>query len=563
MNPPNLRSATALLCILAIVALGAGLGCGRWLASGVRGGESAAVASARLGKSADAAALVEGSETRAFSTDEEMLTAIMSAVAEEEPLRRAHQLQGLLGRLGEAELAALFARSVRLEDYERRELLLSALLGRWAALDPAAATAAARPFRDRFRATARADWRGVDQAVYAAWTQAQPEAALAEAVAAPDASWAHSTVFNALAVLARGDPKAKLALLADLPAGRLRDAVSQHEIRSLAETDSAAAEAGIALLTEPRLRARMQAEVLGKLAARDPAAALARLAAAAPGLTGGREGVRLVTAVLKAAATQDPAAALAAVGDLPEDLQTQGRGAALVGWAEKQPSAALEWAAAHGVDVAGTRAMVDHGSEEFLGWNSLVGIALEKDRVATLAWLRTQPASVVRDGMLREALWRGTGEERLAAYAELTPVGRAGAIGSVVEAIYAEEPQRAEALVKAQPPGAARQSAISSLASVQAVRVPEERSAVAEAWPVGPDRDAALRGLSWGLYNDAPQALTLVRRISDPALREATFERVAESWSYRDAPAARAWLATTTDLSPNQKRALLREWDER
>lgn len=559
MNPPILRHAAASL--LLVLALGAGMGLGAWLAGGERSGESATVAGRRLGESAEAAAI--GSEMRAFPTDDEMLTAIMSAVAGEEPLRRAYRLHGLLGRLGGAELAALFARSVRLEDYERRDGLLGALLGRWAALDPAAAAVAVRPFRDRFRATARADWRGVDNAVNTAWTQAQPEPALAEAMLTPDAPWAQSTAFAALEILAAGDRAQKLALLADLPEGRLRDTMCQNEIQSLAETDSAAAEAGLALLTDPRLRARTQGEVLGKLAARDPAVALARLAAAAPGLTGGREGTRLVTAVLKAAAKQDPAAALAAVAGLPEDLQTQGRDAALVGWAGKQPLAALEWAAAQGVDVAAARAVADLGDEDYSGWNSLMGTAFESDRAATLVWLRTQPTSVTRDAMLREGSWRGTSEERLAIYAEMTPAGRVGALGSVAQAVYGEEPERAEALIKAQPAGAARQSAISALVGAQTARASEERAALAEAWPAGPDRDAALRGLAWSLYNDAPQALTFVRRISDPVLREGALERVAESWSYRDEPAARAWLTTTTDLSPDQKRMLLREWDER
>ena len=548
---------------LPLLAFVAGLGAGAWF-SGSRGAsDSAAGAGPRSAENAAAANAAAAKNARAFSSDEEMLTAIMSAVAEEEPLLRAHRLHDLLGRLGAAELAALFDRLVRVEDHERRGPVLGAVLARWAALDPAGAAAAVRPYRDRYRATAQHDWRGADTAVNAAWTEAQPDAALAEAINTPDAPWAQETAWNALKSLANGDRAQKLKLLARLPAGRLRGQLCESEITGLAETDTAAAEASLGLLTEPRQRASVQAEILGKLAGRDAAAGLARLAALAPDLSAGTEGTRLVSTVLRAAAKKDPAAALAAVAEVPEELRTQALGAALVGWAEGHPAEALGWAAAHGVDVADARAAVFFGSEGYGGWNSLLGTAFESDREKTLAWVRAQPASPARDDMLRDGLSRGTTEQRLEIYAEITPSGRSNVAGNVTQALYQDDPQRAEAWVKAQPAGAARQGAISNLGSLQAWNAPERRETVADAWPAGPDRDAALSGIVRSLYRDPQSALGFARRAGDSAMRERMLENVARTWSYRDEPAARAWITTAPEFSAEQKRVLLRQFDER
>ena len=547
---------------LPLLVFAAGRGAGAWFSISRRAADFSAGVVQRLAENADAAPAPIAKNARAFSSDEEMLTAMMSAVAEDEPLLRAHRLHDLLGRLGPAELAPLFDRVVRVEDLERRGAVLSAVLARWAALDPAGAAVAVRPYLDRFRATARRDWRGADTAVNAAWAQAQPEAALAEAMAAPDAPWAEATASAAIGSLAEGDPARQLGVLAHLPGSRMRDAMCENAIRSLAEKDTAAAEAGLELLTEPRQRARVQSEILGKLAERDATAALARLAALAPDLTPGTEGTRLVSAVLRAAAKKDPAAALAAVDGVPEELRTQALGAALVGWAGEHPVDALTWAAANGVDVAEAKATVFFG-DGFGGSNSLLETAFENDHAKTLAWLRAQPVSAARDEMLRDGLSRGTTEERLEIYVDLTPAGRAGATEYVVRSLYQDNPQRAEAWAKAQPVGVARQAAITSIAAFQGSNAPERLDALADAWPAGADRDAALRGIVWSSYNEPQRGFSFARRVGDPAMREELLEHTARSWLYRDEPAARAWLAGATEFSAEQKRVLLRQFDER
>jgi hypothetical protein len=271
-----------------------------------------------------------------------------------------------------------------------------------------------------------------------------------------------------------------------------------------------------------------------------------------------------VTAVLRAAAKQDAAAALAAVDGLPEGVQTVALGSALVGWAGEHPEEALTWAAANGVELSEAKAFRFHGDFDGVSWNSLLGTAFDSDPAKTLAWIRTQPASPERDSMLREGIWRGTAEEKLQIYAELTPKGQAAAVGELVEQSFRNGEGQMEQWVKAQPSGPARQAAIQALTACQSDNTPERIDVLADAWPAGPDRDAAMRGLVLSLsQNDPRRALDFARRVSGIAARESAIENIARNWLYRDEPAARAWIVGAPELSAEEKRVLLRQSEER
>jgi hypothetical protein len=81
-----------------------------------------------------------------------------------------------------------------------------------------------------------------------------------------------------------------------------------------------------------------------------------------------------------------------------------------------------------------------------------------------------------------------------------------------------------------------------------------------------PDRTAmlTLRGYVNGeSYRDPAKAIEIAGRIGDPGMREQAFRIIANSWLYRDTPAAETWLANTPELTPETKAALLRnrhEW---
>jgi hypothetical protein len=368
----------------------------------------------------------------------------------------------------------------------------------------------------------------------------------------------------AMRSLAGGEPAQQLDALARMPANRLRDTMCRNAIKALAEKDSEAAEAHLDLLPEPRQRALLRADILGKLAERDPSAGLARLAELAPDLTLGTVSSKLVTLVLRAAAQKDPNAALAVIKGIPEDLRTQAVGAALVGWAGEHPIDALTWAAGNGFSISETRTPLFLGESAGIVWQSLLGMAFQRDREKTLAWLRAQLASPERDAMLSEGIWSHTPDGALQIYEDLSAEGRAVVASRVVQSSLPNGNDSVVQWIKTQPEGAARKHAIWAHALIQAGNSPERIETLADDWPAGPDRDAALRGIVWSLsQNDARRGLDFARRISGGAARESAFENIARSWLSRDRAAARAWVTGAPELSAEQKRVLLREFDER
>jgi hypothetical protein len=126
---------------------------------------------------------------------------VMGAVSEKEPLLRAHQLYDAIGKLSSAELAALFEKAVKVDDPDRREALISALLTRWMLVDPEAARIAVRPYVDRFRSAFQVNWRSVDAIVNQTLAQILPDETLAAVMTDPDAPWSRHVASTALASL--------------------------------------------------------------------------------------------------------------------------------------------------------------------------------------------------------------------------------------------------------------------------------------------------------------------------------------------------------------------------
>jgi hypothetical protein len=498
-----------------------------------------------------------------FANDNDLITGIMTAIVEKDPLLRAYQLRALFGNLNSEQLGVVFKRAIQMDDRYQRINLLIPLLTRWAEIDPAAAKAAVQPYRDRMHAAWRLDWRSVEYSVINAWPRAMPEAALDEAVAEPGAWWARTISESALESLSAGDPKTRLAEIAKMPACKLRDTLSAAALQSLAEKDYAAAEAQLDLVTDPRKRTKLQAEILGKLALKDSTAAIDRMVDLAPNLASRLQGRELVNNVLRSAAKQNPEDALASIDRLPEELRKEAQGAALVGWAADQPIKALDWAVANNLDIKDVNASASF-NEYGGGWNSLISTAFESDKEKTLAWLRSQPASNDRDSLLMDGIWQGSLEQRFAIYAELAPSARKRAVDSVINGSRGTDVSQMEAWVKGLPAGDERTAAVRSLTSLQIRNDPELASSLAENWPAGPERDAAFRGIAMNFsQTDPPRAFEFARNITDPDARSNALVNIAWSWQYRNAAATRAWVSSTPDLSADDKRVLLREFDER
>lgn len=549
--------------VLPLAVFGLGLAAGSWFSIQRRAVNFAAGIDQQVKELAHVKGVRLAERRQRVATREDLIVEVMSAVVEKDNLLRAHQLHDLLGGLDVTELGDLFQRTLRLEDHERREEVLIAVLTRWAAIDPAGATAAARPYLDRARRLGFYAYRSLDVAVAQAWAAAMPEAALAEAANAPDAPWAMRLASRALFEGYADDPARQFEALLRLPPGRARDQFTESVLNIQAKKDPAGAETHLDLLHDPAQRSRLQSEILGSLARSDPTAALARLAALGPELTAGMAGTQLVNAVLREAARQDPAAALAVVDGLPEELRSQAIGAALVGWAGKSPIAALDWAVAHGLDVADLKAVSFMGPNGNVGWNSLLMTAFDTDSAKAFEWLRAQPASPGRDTLLRDGIWRGTVDQKLALYAELTPESQASEVWTLVSGMNREDPKRAEAWVAALPAGPKRSAAILSLVSGQAQAAPDRTDIITNAWAPGPDRDAALRGVAGSLAsNDPLRAIAIANQVTNVTSREIVLEDIARSWLRRDETAARAWIARAPELSAEQRRVIIRQFQE-
>lgn len=560
---PSSRSATIIWPLIAFVVSAA---VGGWISTEWVPAKPPK-ADGRLINAADAQIEPRQQKQRAFSTDEEMLTAVMSGVTQEEPLLRAHQLHGTLGKLSSAELSILFAKAVQLEDSDRRQSLLEALLTHWALVDPDAARAAIRPYLERLRSAIQIDWRDLDAVVCRAWVQVFPEEILTTAATHPNERWAQTLAFDALLKLYPQDPARRLEALSRFPECALRTDLLTWSIKALAEKDFSAAEASLDLISDKRKRTQLQAEILGVLAGRDPTAGLAQLDRLASSLSANIDSMRLITQVLRSASAKDPEASMAAAARLPSSVRTQALGMVLVGWAEEHPVDALNWAASNGVDVTEAKGFLDFGENNSMSWRTLVGTAFGEDWQKTMEWVRTQPASAERDSMLSAGLWNSTVERKIAVFNELTPAGQVDAARALVRSSLRYGDSGAgeiEPWVQALPVGAVRSAAIQAFTDSQVRANTKSIDELAAAWTPGPDRDAAMRGIASSLSDRDPRrALEVARQVNDPTLRESAFEKIAQSWVYKDKSAALAWIASATELSPEQKRVLLRQAEER
>jgi hypothetical protein len=554
--------------IVPILVFGLGVVAGAWFSIKKRAAEFSAGVERRLAEPVEGGdvsqALSFSSRTR-FATENDMVSGIMSAVAEKDPLLRAYQLRGLVNSLNSEQLAIMFERALHVDDRDRRSALLVPLLARWAEIDAAGAKAAVQPYRARARAVWRVDWRSPEIAVNEAWAKALPESALAEAAAAPDAWWALTSAQSSLDALANGDPAKKLAELSKMPASKFRDGLCSDALRALAEKDYAAAEAQLDLVSDPRKRSQLQTDILGKLAERDATAAMDRMIALATTLAGGQPALRLVNKVLRAAAKQSGPDALAAIDRLPEELRPQARNAALIGWAGQHPVEALDWAATNNVNIREIKATAFFNDFEGAGWNSLIMTAFDSDREKTMTWLRSQPPSTERDSLLMAGLWSGSTEQRLAIYAELTPESRKKAVSNVIDSTSGRTSvSEMDGWVKGLPAGPERMTGVQALASLQVLNTPERADSIAEEWPAGPERDAAFRGIAIATsHSDHLRGLEFARRITNPNARANAVAQIASSWLYQNEAAARSWISTTSELTADDKRVLIRQWDER
>jgi hypothetical protein len=541
-----------------------GLAAGAWFSAERRASSSPTRLASHLKEAAEASSAPISETPSRFASREKMLTKVMSAVVEEEPLLRAHRLHEIFAQLTLPELRELFEHAMQMEDRGRREVVLSAVLQRWAALDPAGATAMARPYFDRARRMGRySAWKSGEWAVTSAWVDAMPEAALAEADVLGRFMGTWELDRKVRASLADGDSARQLELLGRLPDSSMRQELCIGAIDLLARTDPAAAEAHLDLISDRGKRNGLRAEILNKLAKTDPAAALARLAELGPQLIAGYYGTQIVDAVLVDAGKQDPTSAFAVLDKLPAGLRSHATGALLIGWACKDPVAVLDWATANGMELANVQAAATFGSIPSNGRSTLLSTLWSADHAKVLDWVSSQPPSPNRDDMLRERMAFLPRAEKFTLYEMMSPESQLEQVGNLIYALNREDPKSADAWVASLSAGPVRSAAVQSLIATQINKNQDRMDTIANGWSAGPDREAALAGVVNQLASTDPQrALSFAQQMTDSANREVALERLAWKWLRRDPSEARGWIDRTTDLSADQKRVLIRQFEE-
>jgi hypothetical protein len=503
----------------------------------------------------------DSSTNASLRKTDETLAALFGASMQEEGFRRSYELNTVLRKLTPEEFRACFEKIASMEDRGLREAILVPLIVRWMAVDPATAKEALQPYRDKAK-KGQYRWRSIEDAVNQAWAKAFPRATLDEAMADPNSRWAQHAARLALPTLGDGDPAAQLETLSKLPPSRLKDTLTAEAIQSLAEKDFEGAHAQLSLIANARQRSRLEKDILGKLAARDAPAAIKKVVELSTALGDGITARQLIATVLQPAAKADPKAALASLDQLPEELRSPARGSVLVGWANEHPMDALNWAVENGINVKQTISISPDSNGG--AWQSLMSVALFKDREKTLSWIRALPASEERDGFLRDALWSDSWENRIAIFNEIRPEAQKDAIGPLLRGFGETGVKTAEDWVQAMQPGATRTEAIKVLTAFQVDNKGEKADSLAEAWPAGNERDSALKGIVSSIgFKDPQRGMNFAMRIQDPQLRFDSLLMVAENWLSKDERAASAWISNSNEFTADEKRVILRRFNER
>jgi hypothetical protein len=197
------------------------------------------------------------------------------------------------------------------------------------------------------------------------------------------------------------------------------------------------------------------------------------------------------------------------------------------------------------------------------------------DSDAALAWIRQHEAepgvsvaSRAVHGRLLAELAREDPKAALAEYAALAdPATRAAAIEPIAEAWGRSDPAAAFRWAVANHEAAGKRHVGSEreLLHRWAQTEPEAALRWTEAWIAADPQRAGFQGSAYlealgGYWNDkAPRAATadLYSKIKDPALRATALANHVREWLAKDPAAARAWLDSSSALTPDQRAALL------
>ncbi|MEO8351375.1 MAG: hypothetical protein ABI680_06560 [Chthoniobacteraceae bacterium] len=486
------------------------------------------------------------------NSDEEALGAVFSVLLEPDPLRRGWATKRAVEQLDGTQLAVLMERLVVDAAFDTQPLLKSLML-RWVKIAPDAAMKWARPVFARHVAGEGSDTAVAydpREAAFLAWCEADPQRALSLALTRPDSEMSCEMVRAAMGATENGNPSVQLERALAFPDGRVKTEALSVVLWEWAKTDPAAALARLEALNLPAdSQGPVLAAILSEWAGKDGAAALAEIARRMSSSEIG-PGPAIYRRAIEEAAANDPAAGLALAETAGNDFAL----AVLRGWARSDPIAALQWGYSAGLDLHPETNPRLNG----LG-DTVLSRALAADSEKTVAWLRSLPPSPDRARLLASALNSMEVDTARAVFAELpsdTQIHAAPAIGWKVMKLGINE---AVAWSRSIDDESVRSRVISEIVEAGGGNVAERLDAAIAKFPPGTGRDAALRGAVNAIAGETDRAMNYASQISDPNMREEAVRRVVSRWLYRDAAAARAWLADTSELSPEVKAAEVRK----
>lgn len=535
-----------------ILFIAAGAACGFLLGraifhSGTPAGQSEAAGTAMSGLAASDRGTLSESDAAAIGS-------VFSAWQERNSLQRGWEMQRAIDRLDADQVAILVKQVEARVDYETEPLLM-ALVKRWVRVAPEAAAVWVRPIMERIYAGAN---NSTDLGIARAWCTSDPERAISFVLERPGAEASANMAWAAMSAIMKGDPAAGLERAMKLPEGKVRMSAISGLISQWAKVDPVAALARLdsLQLAEPWRGAALM-RLLPELAKKDSAAALMEIAGRMRPTATGRIWPMYRFAI-EAAAAADPLAALAMSDRFPESMRSDFTVIALRGWAEREPVEALKWGQAHGMDLDQAPLFPEGGRSQ----SSVLAQALTTEPETTVAWLRALPPDAERARLLTSALNFMTAETARAVFAELPLENQIFLAGDLGRQAAKLNPNEAIAWSKGIESGPSRSRVISEIVGNARWNSADVLDAAISQYAPGNDREAALRGSAWAMADKPEIAMGFASQISDADIREEAYRRLAARWLFRDAPAAKAWLAETRELSPEVKAMVTRMAEE-
>ena len=332
---------------------------------------------------------------------------------------------------------------------------------------------------------------------------------------------------------------------------------------------------------------RIMASILlfGRWSEVDPTAAMAF--SNTMGMTGGF--VR--PTILQSWASVDPASAAKYYAENPREFAMMGMmggrgpmggqgGAAIIAseWARQDPAAAMalaaslktEKGAAMGSVVSEIAKTDPRKAAEMIGqmdegdrgdaYRSVAAQYGALDFAEAQTWIRSLPAD--EQGAALASAVRGlSNNDPLAAAIQFEAMPESEdkdrVTDDVVEKLARVDPQAAADLLKKQPSEEAQRDGMRTLMPTWTAKNPAAALIYAESFPPGRVRDSALQGYVWGNTTGAPADMVITAaKIDDDGDRNRTIGRVVMGWMREDAPAAKAYLESTTDVSDEAKQRI-------